>query len=219
MTFRARYAIPPQGDKMKLKSMLAHLVIALGLAAGSAHSQILQNLENAITGERPSQADISAARQEVQAATQSALSALYAIQPNARRDIERAAGYAAFSTFGMKLMIAGGTSGKGLAVNKRTGTQTYMKMLQVQGGLGFGVSKNQLIFVFTNEQSLYNFVNTGWEFGGQANLSAMAGGEGGMFSGAAQISPGVYLYQITETGLNATLTVAGTKFFVDSDLN
>ena len=219
MTFRARYAIPPQGDKMKLKSMLAHLVIALGLAAGSAHSQILQNLENAITGERPSQADISAARQEVQAATQSALSALYAIQPNARRDIERAAGYAAFSTFGMKLMIAGGTSGKGLAVNKRTGTQTYMKMLQVQGGLGFGVSKNQLIFVFTNEQSLYNFINTGWEFGGQANLSAMAGGEGGMFSGAAQISPGVYLYQITETGLNATLTVAGTKFFVDSDLN
>ena len=204
---------------MMLKSVLVHLVIALGLAAGSVHSQILQNLENAITGEKPSQADISAARQEVQAATQSALSALYAIQPNARRDIERAAGYAAFSTFGMKLMIAGGTSGKGLAVNKRTGTQTYMKMLQVQGGLGFGVSKNQLIFVFTNEQSLYNFINTGWEFGGQANLSAMAGGEGGMFSGAAQISPGVYLYQITETGLNATLTVAGTKFFVDSDLN
>ena len=87
-------------------------------------------------------------------------------------------------------MIAGGTSGKGLAVNKRTGTQTYMKMLQVQGGLGFGVSKNQLIFVFTSEPALSNFINTGWEFGGQANLSAMAGGEGGMFTGAAQISPG-----------------------------
>ena len=116
-------------------------------------------------------------------------------------------------------MIAGGTSGKGMAVSKRAGTQTYMKMLQVQGGLGFGVSQNQLIFVFTSEQALSNFINTGWEFGGQANLSAMAGGEGGMFTGAAQISPGVYLYQITETGLSATLTVAGTKFFVDSDLN
>jgi lipid-binding SYLF domain-containing protein len=204
---------------MKLKSMLAGLAIALGLAAGSAHSQILQNLENAITGNQPSQADIAAARQEVQDAAQGALSALYAMQPSARRDIERAAGYAAFSTFGMKLMIAGGTSGKGMAVNKRTGTQTYMKMLQVQGGLGFGVSKNQLIFVFTSEQALSYFINTGWEFGGEANLSAMAGGEGGMFTGAAQISPGVYLYQITETGLNATLTVAGTKFFVESDLN
>ena len=63
-------------------------------------------------------------------------------------------GYAAFSTFGMKLMIAGGTSGKGMAVNKRTGKHTNMKMLQVQGGLGFGISKNQLIFVFTSEQAL-----------------------------------------------------------------
>ena len=204
---------------MKFKLMLAGLTFGLGLTAGSAHSQILQNLENAITGERPSQADIAAARQEVQAAAQSALTALYAMQPSARRDIERAVGYAAFSTFGMKLMIAGGTSGKGMAVNKRTGKQTYMKMLQVQGGLGFGISKNQLIFVFTSEQALSDFINIGWEFGGQTNLSAMAGGEGGMFTGAAQISPGVYLYQITETGLSATLTVAGTKFFVDSDLN
>jgi lipid-binding SYLF domain-containing protein len=199
--------------------MLAGLTLGLGLTAGCAHSQILQNLENAITGERPSQADIAAAQQEVQAAAQSALTALYAMQPSARRDIERAVGYAAFSTFGMKLMIAGGTSGKGVAVNKRTSKHTYMKMLQVQGGLGFGISKNQLIFVFTSEQALSDFINIGWEFGGQTNVSAMAGGEGGMFTGAAQISPGVYLYQITETGLSATLTVAGTKFFVDSDLN
>lgn len=204
---------------MKLRTLLPGLAIALGLAAGSAHAQILQNLENAITGNKPSQADISADRQEVQTAPQGALSSLYAIQPGARRDIERAAGYAAFSTFGMKLMIAGGSSGKGMAVNKRTGSQTYMKMLQVQGGLGFGMSRNQLIFVFTTEPALADFISTGWEFGAQANLSAMAGGEGGMFTGAAQISPGVYLYQITETGLNATLTVAGTRFFVDSDLD
>jgi lipid-binding SYLF domain-containing protein len=199
--------------------MLPGLAIALALAAGSAHSQILQNLESAITGDKPSQADISAARQEVQAAAQSALSALYAIQPAARREIERAVGYAAFSTFGMKLMVAGGTSGKGMAVNKRNGSHTYMKMLQVEGGLGFGVSKQHLIFVFITEQALSDFIRTGWEFGGQTNLSAMAGGEGGMFTGAAQVSPGVYLYQITENGLNATLTVAGTKFFLDSDLN
>jgi lipid-binding SYLF domain-containing protein len=111
----------------------------------------------------------------------------------------------------MRLMIAGGTSGKSLAVNKRTGTQTFMKMLQVQGGLGFGVSKNQLIFVLTSEQLLSHFMNAGWEFGGEANLLAMADCEGGMFTGAAKISPGVYLYQITETGFNATLAVAGAS--------
>jgi len=194
------------------------VVLALGFSVTPVDAQILEKLKDAVTGP-PTQADIAAARQEVQAAAQQALLALYAMTPNARRAIDIAAGYAAFSTFGMKLMIAGGTSGKGLAVNKRTNSQTYMKMLEVQGGLGFGVNKNQLIFVFTTEPALSNFINQGWEFGGQANVSAIAGGEGEMFSGAAAISPGVYLYQITETGLSATLTVSGTRFFVDPDLN
>ncbi len=38
-----------------------------------------------------------------------------------------------------------------------------------------------------------------------------------MFADAA--APGVYLYQLTDTGLSATLTVSGTKFFKDGDLN
>jgi lipid-binding SYLF domain-containing protein len=201
-----------------MRAALAAVMLALGFSMTHVDAQILERLENAISGP-PTQADIVAARQEVQAAAQQALSALYAIAPNARRSIENAAGYAAFSTFGMKLMIAGGTSGKGLAVNNRTNTQIYMKMLEVQGGLGFGVNKNQLIFVFTTEPALSNFINQGWEFGSQGNLSAMVGGQGEMFSGAAAISPGVYLYQITETGLSATLTVSGTRFFVDPDLN
>ena len=49
-----------------------------------------------------------------------------------------------------------------------------MKMLQVQGGLGFGDDQNRLIFVFANESALRNFINQGWEFGGQGNLSAIA---------------------------------------------
>jgi lipid-binding SYLF domain-containing protein len=201
-----------------MKTVLAMTALALELCVTPVDAQILERFKDAITGP-PTQADIAAARQEVQAAAQQALSALYAIAPNARRTIDRAPGYAAFSTFGMKLMIAGGTSGKGLAVNKRTNSQTYMKMLEVQGGLGFGVNKNQLIFVFATESALSNFINQGWEFGGQAGLSAIAGGEGEMFNGAVAISPGVYLYQITETGLSATLTISGTRFFVDPDLN
>jgi lipid-binding SYLF domain-containing protein len=192
--------------------------LAVAIVSGATSAQILQKLEDTVVG-KPTPEQVAAAREEVGDAAQAALSALYAAQPAARRDVERAAGYAAFSTFGMKLLIAGGTSGKGVAVDHRTGARTYMKMVQVQGGLGFGVSKNQVIFVFTTAKALADFIAQGWEFGGQANVSAMAGGQGGMFTGAAPLSPGVYVYQITETGLNAELTVAGTKFFVDPDLN
>jgi hypothetical protein len=68
------------------------VVLSLGLVAGSAQSQILQNLVRAITGDKASPADIAAVRREVQGAVQSALSAPYAIQPSVRRDIERAIG-------------------------------------------------------------------------------------------------------------------------------
>lgn len=179
----------------------------------------VKDVENALPQSTPNESAVIQARHQVREMAQDALASLYEILPGAQSAIERSAGYAVFSTFGVKLFFAGGTTGKGMVVNKRTGRQTFMKMAQVQGGLGFGVDKNRLIFVFANEQALRNFIDQGWEFGAQANVSAMAEGQGGMFSGAASIAPGVYLYQLTDTGLSATLTVSGTKFFKDGDLN
>ena len=200
------------------------LVTVLCLASPPLGAQVfswdpLKDVQEALPDGVPNEGKIIQARQQVREMAQDALASLYELTPGTRRAVEGAAGYAVFSTFGVKLFFAGGTTGKGMVVNKRTSRQTFMKMVQVQGGLGFGVNQNRLIFVFTNGQALRNFINQGWEFGGQVNLSAMAGGQGGMFSGAAAVSPGVYLYQLTQTGLSATLTVGGTKFFKDPDLN
>jgi lipid-binding SYLF domain-containing protein len=203
---------------------IALFAAAMTLAVPPASAQLfswdpLKDVQDALPEGVPNEGKIIQARQQVREMANDALSQLYEISPGARRTIEHSAGYAVFSTFGLKLFFAGGTTGKGMVVNRRTERQTFMKMVQVQGGLGFGINQNRLIFVFTNETALRNFINQGWEFGGQANLSAMAGGQGGMFSGAAAVSPGVYLYQVTQTGLAATLTVSGTKFFKDGDLN
>ena len=207
-----------------MKALLAMLALIVSLASLPIAAQVfswdpLKDVENALPQGVPNEGRIIQARQQVREMSEDALATLAEIAPNARRAVDLAAGYAVFSTFGVKLFFAGGTTGKGVVVNQRTHRQTFMKMLQVQGGLGFGVNQNRLIFVFTNEQALQNFVDQGWEFGGQANLSAMAGGEGTQFSGAAAVSPGVYLYQLTNTGLSATITVSGTKYFKDTDLN
>lgn len=209
---------------MCVKNCFAAVAVFMCLVSPPIAAQIfswdpLKDVENALPEGAPNEGKIIQARHQVREMSQDALATLYEVAPGTRRVIDRAAGYAVFSTFGVKLFFAGGTTGKGLVVNQRTQRQTFMKMLQVQGGLGFGVNQNRLIFVFTNEQALRNFINQGWEFGGQANLSAMASGQGTQFSGAAAVSPGVYLYQLTQTGLSATLTVGGTKFFKDTDLN
>ena len=139
----------------------------------------LKDLESAIPSGVPNESRILQARLQVKEMAQDALSSLYETSPWTRRSIEKAAGYAVFSTFGLKLFFAGGTTGKGVVVNNRTGRQTFMKMIQVQGGLGFGVNQNRLIFVFANESALRNFIQQGWEFGGQGNLSAIASAPGG----------------------------------------
>jgi lipid-binding SYLF domain-containing protein len=207
-----------------MKTRLSALALAACLTTPLADAQIfswdpLKDVENALPAGTPNESRIIQGRVQVREMAQDALSTLYEVAPGTRRVIDRAAGYAVFSTFGVKLFFAGGTTGKGVVINQRTHRQTFMKMVQVQGGLGFGVNQNRLIFVFTNEQALRKFIDQGWEFGGQANLSAMASGQGAQFSGAAAVSPGVYLYQLTNTGLSATISVSGTKYFKDTDLN
>jgi lipid-binding SYLF domain-containing protein len=158
-------------------------------------------------------------RNEVREMENDGLAALFEAAPGARAVIEHAAGFGVFSTFGLKIFFAGGTTGKGVVVNNFTHRNTFMKMLQVQAGLGFGIKKDRPVFVFETQKALRDFVTQGWEFGGQVSAAAMVADKGGMFAGAVSVSPGVYLYQLTETGLSASITVGGTKYFKDEDLN
>ena len=127
-------------------------------------------------------------RADIQKMVNETLERLYATQPSAKKAINKAAGYAVFSNFGMKIFFAGGGSGKGLAVNNKTGNSTFMKLIEVQAGLGMGVKKFRLIWVFENQGDLDSFINSGWEFGGQATAAAQASGEGGALAGAMSIT-------------------------------
>jgi lipid-binding SYLF domain-containing protein len=164
-------------------------------------------------------ADKAKEQAEVRKAGQDALAAVYKAAPSARKAVESAAGYAAFSNFGMKILVAGGGSGKGIAVNNKTKAMTYMKMAEIQAGLGFGAKKFQVVWVFETEAALNNFVNSGWEFGGQATAAAKAGDKGSAYQGAVAVSPGIWIYQVTDKGLALELTAKGTKYYKDSDLN
>jgi lipid-binding SYLF domain-containing protein len=164
-------------------------------------------------------ADKAQQQAEVKKAAQSALGAVYKLQPSARKAVESAAGYAAFSNFGMKILVAGGGSGEGIAVNNKSKATTYMKMAEIQAGLGFGVKKFQVVWVFDTEKALNDFVNSGWEFGGQATAAAKTGDKGSAYQGAVAVAPGVWLYQVTDKGLALELTAKGTKYYKDSDLN
>lgn len=184
----------------RLLAPLLAAVLALPLAAGAATKE-----------ER---------RQDVRDVAENTLQRLYKSQPHARDAIERSAGYAVFSNFGMKIFFAGGGTGSGIAVNRKAKTETFMKMVEVQAGLGVGVKKFRLVWVFEKQSDLDRFINSGWELGAQATAAAQVSGKGQeLYAGAMSVSPGIWLYQLTDEGLAAELTAKGTKYYKDAELN
>jgi lipid-binding SYLF domain-containing protein len=159
-------------------------------------------------------------RAELRKMRDQALDELYRVQPDARSHVQSAAGYAVFSNFGMKILVAGGGSGSGIVIDNKAKKETYMKMAEVQAGLGFGVKKFRLVWVFEKKADLDRFVNSGWELGAQTTASAKVSGQGtNVLTGALSVSPGVWLYQLTDDGLALELTAKGTKYYKDADLN
>ena len=196
------------------KTACIHLsALTLLFLAGCTSS----NIRDAAPGQERADA-IEEERNDVREVARNTLQDLYANQPQAKRAVEGAAGYAVFSNFGMKILVAGSGTGNGVAKSK-TGQEIFMRMVEVQAGLGFGVKKFRLVWVFETKGGFDEFINKGYEFGGQATFAARAGGEGGGYAGAMSVSPGVWVYQITDDGLAAELTVKGTKYYRDKDLN
>jgi hypothetical protein len=85
-----------------------------------------------------------------------------------------------------------------------------------QAGVGMGINKFRRVWVFENHKDATDFINSGWEFGGQTSVSAKLDDEGGAFAGAMSIS---WLYQLTDDGLALELSGKGTKYYKDDDLN
>jgi lipid-binding SYLF domain-containing protein len=167
-------------------------------------------------GREPTKAEQQAAiRNEAQAT----LAKLYKAHPAAKSVIQKAAGYAAFDNFGMHLFLLSTARGKGVAVSNATKKETFMKMLSVGAGVGLGAKDFRVLFVFQTPQALDGFINSGWDADAHAEAIAKSGQKGGAFEGAISASPGVWVYQLTETGLAAQATLQGTKYYKEDSLN
>lgn len=104
---------------------------------------------------------------------------------------------------------------KGLLSN----TETFMKMGSAGVGIGLGVKDFRAVFVFSSKDKLRTFVESGWDFSGQADAAAKSDKKGAAASGAGNLAEGVEVFQITKNGLALQATLQGTKYWKDKDLN
>jgi lipid-binding SYLF domain-containing protein len=149
------------------------------------------------------------------------LAKLYAAHPDAKEKIQKAAGYGTFNNKNMNLFLLSTGHGYGVVVDK-AGKETFMAMGSLGGGVGLGAKDLSVVFIFKNADVMKKFVDTGWQFGGEADATAKAGDKGGAAAkeAAADTGANVFeIYQMTDTGAALQATVAGTKYWKDKDLN
>jgi lipid-binding SYLF domain-containing protein len=192
----------------KILSCVAVVFFVFVLVAGCAGTKSMSKSEK------------DAQRDEVRGMKQVALDELFQNEPAAKKAVLDASGYAVFSDFGFKVMFLGGAKGKGVAINNATKQETFMKMVELQPGLGVGAEKYRLVLIFENPDAFNKFVTSGWEFGANAMAAAKDDkGEGGGGAGAVTVSDGIKMYQLSDTGIIVGVSITGAKYYKDDDLN
>jgi len=202
-----------------MKKINRYLLMAVAVALVLSFSNNAMALFGKDKTESEKQEEIKQEKADIRKMVNETLNRLYKLQPGAKKAIAKSEGYAVFNNFGMKIFVAGSGSGKGILFDRKNNKEIFMKMFEAQAGLGMGVKKFSVIFVFDKHKDVDEFVNSGWEFGGQASAAAKMGDEGGSMQGAMSVSPGVWMYQLTDDGLAVELTGKGTKYYKDDDLN
>ncbi len=157
-------------------------------------------------------------RAEIRKMRDQTLAQLYKHRPEVRGKIAKAAGYGVFSNAGVQIIFFGGGAGRGIVTDNATKKETFMNMGQLTAGIGLGIKDFRGVFVFNDRRTLQRFIDSGWEFGGQADAAAKAGDQGLAAADAGSVHS-IEIYQVTENGVILSMTVAGTKYWKDRDLN
>lgn len=192
-------------DTMSVLNISAIVLLCLGLQACETAPLTASQKEERRASER------TIARQT--------LDQLYKAHPNARQGVAKAAGYAVFSDVGFHIVYAGSEKGSGIAIDNATKRETFMKMFELEPGLGIGVARFRLVLLFETADEFNRFVTSGWEAGAHVLAAAKTKSSGGAYAGAVTLSSGVHMYQLTEEGLIAGVSLTGGKFYLDKELN
>ena len=100
------------------------------------------------------------------------LKELYTTKPDMKNVLKKAAGYATFKQVNVNLLLLASVSGYGVLVDNKGHQETFMRMKSLGGGVGAGVKDVRVIFVFHDAKVMKQFIEEGWQFGGQADAAA-----------------------------------------------
>ena len=146
---------------------------------------------------------------------QMALADLVEKKPEVQAEMDRSVGHAVFSNRSAKIPFIGAGDGIGVVFDKETGERTYLKVQRLDVGGGFGIREYRLVVVFFEEEALQKLASGKLELSAGAEVGA---GKGDVGLGTEGISgkqkEKLVLYQLSDTGVSATITVTLIRYSV-----
>ncbi len=169
-------------------------------------------------GKPLTEAEILQKRQATIQMAKTGLDTLIKQNPKIKEDIEKAPGYAVFSTTNVNVVLIVVARGEGVLYDKRRKEPVFMQALKTGEGLGAGYQDQYQIAIFKTTSAIDQFLLTSIDGhrGGMdvdANFSAGSGGT------IRSFNPDITFYTVGLSGYDLQANYGGTLYLVDQQLN
>ncbi len=193
----------------------ANAAKAVGSAAGKATDAVTGTIDSTKKSLRD-EATPEATRAKLDAMAKKTLERLFSEQPDSRALFDQSSGYAVFDAREASFYVVAGY-GRGVAVNRKTNSRTYMKMATTGAGLSFGLGgwESQLVILFKSKADLDKFAKEGHDASAQAG--AMAGEDKEQLT--QHFSDGKAVFTLTKKGWKVGAKLTGSRYWPDEELN
>ena len=148
---------------------------------------------------------------EMQEMRQEVLMVLYANNPETRKLITDAEGYAVFKNQITNLVFLSAGTGKGVVHDTKSGEDIYMKMATGGFGLGLGAKGYSTIIIFHKRAMFDRFISKGWDFNTQVDAAAKINDMGGEVIANGSFLSGITVYNITDNAVLIQAILQGSK--------
>jgi len=131
-------------------------------------------------------------------------------QPGTEQELAQSVGYAVIEKKVVKVPVVGAGGGAGVVVEKANGKKTYLRVPELQLGLGWGGRAEKVILIFKDREKLRDLADGTWKAGIKAEAAAKAG-DTGAAGGAGTgdlMKEGFTTYVLTDAGVSATATIS-----------
>lgn len=131
-------------------------------------------------------------------------------QPKAEQELQEAVGYLVAEQDTIKVPMVGWASGAGVTVEKASGKRTYLRIPELQFGMGWGGRAEKIVLVFQDLGKLRDLADGKWHAGVEAEAAAKAGDVGLAGSGGTTdlLKKGYSTYVLTDAGISGTATIS-----------